>query len=106
MPVLDPVRCFSRRAQTLFAVGLIIGIIPFEPNDFTVAFKGEHVCGDTIEKPAVMRNYNRATGEVLQRLFQRTQRVHIQVVRRLVQKQHIRAFFQHLCQVHAVAFAA
>ena len=41
-----------------------------------------------------------------QRLLQRAQRLHVQVVGRLVQQQHVAAALEHLGQVHAVALAA
>ncbi len=47
-----------------------------------------------------------AAGKILQRLFQRAQGIDVEVVGRLVEQQHVGAGFQHLGQMHAVAFAA
>jgi hypothetical protein len=47
-----------------------------------------------------------AAGEALQRLFQRPQRVHVQVVGRLVQQHHVGPALEHLGQMHPVALAA
>jgi hypothetical protein len=47
-----------------------------------------------------------AAGEVFQRLFQRAQRLGVEVVGRLVEQQHVAAGFQQLGQMHPVALAA
>ena len=47
-----------------------------------------------------------AAGEVLQRLLQGAHGVHVQVVGRFVQQDHVGPAFEHLGQVHAVALAA
>ena len=47
-----------------------------------------------------------AAGEVFQRLFQRADDVHIQIVRRLVEQDDVRAALEHAGQVDAIALAA
>src|SRR5262245_24512190 len=51
-------------AETLLAIRLVVAIVAFKPYDFAVAFKGENVCGDPIEKPPVMATDHRTAGKV------------------------------------------
>ena len=62
--------------------------------------------GDAIKKPAVVRNNHSAASEILQPFFKRTQGVDIQIIGWLIEQQHIRAAFQHLGKMNAVALAA
>ena len=71
-----------------------------------VALEGEDVGRQPVEEPAVVADDDRAAGKILQRFFERAQRVHVEVVGRLVQQQHVVRALQHLRQVHAVALAA
>ena len=80
--------------------------VAFEPFDMAVAFEGEDVGGDAVEEPAVVADDHGAAGEILQRLFQRAQRIDVEIVGRFVEQQHVGAGLQHLGQMHAVAFAA
>ena len=59
-----------------------------------------------VEEPAIVRDHDGAAGEVEQRLLERAQRVDVEVVRRLVEQQHVAAAAQQLREVHAVALAA
>src|SRR5713101_5299560 len=93
-------------AQTAVAVGLVILVVALEPFDVAVALEGQHVGGDAVEEPAIMADDHRTAGEIDQRLFQRAQRVDVEVVGRLVEQQHVGAAFQHLGQVDAVALAS
>ena len=71
-----------------------------------VALEGEHVGGDAVEEPAVVADDDGATGKILQRLFQRAQRIDVEIVGRFVEQQQIGAGAQHLGEMHAVALAA
>ena len=62
--------------------------------------------GHAIEKPAIVRDDDCASGEILQRFLQRPHRVDVEIVRRLVEQQNVGSFFQHTGQVDAIAFAA
>ena len=53
-----------------------------------------------------MADHDSAACELLQRLFQRAERIHIKIVGRLVKKQQVGAAFQHPRQMHAVALTA
>ena len=87
----------------LFFVGLEIA---FAPVDVAVAFEGQDVRRQPVEEPAVVADDDRAAGEVGHRFFQGPQRVDVEVVRRFVEQQHVRAAAQQLGQVDAVPLAA
>ena len=93
-------------AEPAHLVLFVILEIAFEPFDMAVAFEGQDVRGDAVEEPAVMADDDGAAGEILQRLFQRAQRIDVEIVGRLVEQQHVGAGLQHLGQMHAVALAA
>lgn len=54
LAILDPVRLRGRCSQSCFPILFILRIVSFKPDDFAVAFKGEHVGGDSIQKPAIV----------------------------------------------------
>ncbi len=54
--ITDTVGCIRFRAEPLSAVGFVFLVIAPEPNDLTVALERDDVCGDPIEKPAVVRD--------------------------------------------------
>ena len=95
------------RGRLRFAIGFaILVMVPFKPHHLAVALEREHVRGDAIEEPAVVADHDGAAGEVEQRLFERAQRVDVEVVGRLVEQQQVAPSLQQLRQVHAVALAA
>src|SRR5947208_4703886 len=104
--VANTMRPLGLGAEAPAPVCLVIGVIAFEPHDLTVAFKGEDVGRDAIEKPTVMRDDDGAAGIIEQRLFERAQRIDIEIVGRLVEQEKVGALFQHLCEMHPVALAA
>src|SRR6266545_5347250 len=106
LPVLDPMRRIRFGAEAAAPVCFVVLVVALEPDDAAVAFEGEHVRGDAIEKPAVVADHHGAAGIVEERLFERAQRVDVEVVGRLVEQQQVRASLKELCQVYAVAFAA
>ena len=70
------------------------------------AFKGKDVGADTIKEKPVVRDDHGAAGKIHQRIFQRAQGFHIKIIGRLIEQQHIAAFFQKPRHMHAVAFPA
>src|SRR4026207_2199851 len=98
--------CLSSRSETLFLISLVIRVVAFKPKHFAVAFKRENVRRDPVEKPAVVRDYYRTSGEIFKRFLKCAQGVYVEIVRRLIEQQNVRAFLQHLREVHAIAFAA
>src|SRR5438045_8546455 len=100
--VLDPVRLERLGPAPL-------GVLrprALEPRHLTVAFEGEDVRRHAVEEPAVVGDDDRTAGEVEQRLLERAQRVDVEVVRRLVEKEHVAAASQKLREMHAVPLAA
>src|SRR5205823_12754195 len=100
MAILDAMRLVGCRAEPRLSISFVIRIIPLEPDHAAVAFKREDVCGDAIQKPTVVADDDGASGEIFERLFERTHRVDIQVVGRLVEQENVRAFLQHLRQMN------
>ena len=106
LTVLDPMRLIGVRAQPAVPVGLVVLVVALEPDDLAVALEREDVRRDAVEEPAVVADDDGAAGEGLERLFERAQRVDVEVVRRLVEQEQVAAALQHLREVHAVALAA
>ena len=94
------------RAQPAVAILLVILVVALEPLDVAVAFEGQDVGRDAVEEPAVVGNHHGAAGEGHQRVFQRAQGVHVEVVGGLVEQQQIAARLERLGQVQPVALAA
>ena len=88
------------------AVRFVVFVVSFEPDRPALALEGQHVGGDAVEEPAVVADHHRASGEGDERVLERAERVHVEVVGRFVEQQHVGAGFQHLGQMHPVAFAA
>src|SRR5882757_8825999 len=83
----------------LLAAEALVGLeVPLEPPDLRVALEREYVSGDPVEEPAVVRDDDSAARE-------REQRVHVEVVGRLVEQQQVAALAQKLGEVEPVAFA-
>ena len=58
-----------------------------------------------VQEPTIMRDDQRRAGKGFQRVLQRPQRVHVQIVAWLVQQNHVGAAFKQLGQVDAIALA-
>src|SRR5438105_14535464 len=104
--VTDAMRLVGFLAETLLALRFIGLVIPFTPDRFAVAFKGENMRDDAVEEPAVVADDHGAAAEAQKRLFQGPQRIHVQVVGRLVEQQQVAAAAEQLGEMHAVALAA
>ena len=98
-------RLLRGRAKPQLAIGLVFRIVAVKPNNLAVAFEGEHMGRDPVEKPAIVGDHDHAPGKIFQRFFERAQRVHIQVIGRFVEQQNVGAFLQHLRQMDAIALA-
>src|SRR5213080_121783 len=84
LPVPDAVRLVGLGAQAAVPVGLVVLVVAFEPHAAAVALEGHDVGCDAIEEPAVVADHDRAAREAHQGLFERAQRVHVEVVGGLV----------------------
>ena len=71
-----------------------------------VALKRQNVRGKPVKKEAIVADNHGAACETFQSILQRAQGFHVQIVGRLIEQQHIAAFFQHLSHMYAVAFTA
>src|SRR2546428_6446693 len=81
-------------------------VVAFEPAHSAVALEDEHVRRDAIQEPAVVADDHDASREVEQRLFERAQSVHVQIVRWLVEKKDVATRTKQLGEVDAVSIAA
>ena len=99
-------RLQSFRAARLDDPGGVFAPRALEPCRLRVALEGEDVGGDAVEEPAVMGDHHGAAREIEQRVLERAQRVDVEIVRRLVEQQHVAAALQDLRQVDAVPLAA
>ena len=61
---------------------------------------------DAVEEPPVVRDHDRAAGEVEERVLERAQGVHVEVVGRLVEEEDVAARAQELREMDAVPLAA
>ena len=101
LAIANAVRLHIAHACTL--VLLIFRVSSLEVEHLAVALECENVSADAVEEPAVVRNNYGAAGEVLQSLFESTQSVHVDVVGRLVEQQHVTFLLQCHGKVQAVA---
>jgi len=85
------------------AVLLVSLEIAFEPipvaGVVVCAFPGEDMGGDTVEEEAVMACDDRAAAELIERLFEGTERFGVQIVRRLIEEQKITALLERERQI-------
>ena len=84
---------------------LVVADVALEEAHLAVALEGEDVGRDPVEEPAVVADDDDAARERLEAGLERAQRVDIEVVRRLVEEQHVAARLEQLRQVDAVPLA-
>src|SRR5262249_54973619 len=89
LPVLDAVRLVGAGAEALAALGFVGLVVALAPDRLAVALEGQDVGGDAVQKPPVVADHHGAAAEGEQRLLQRAQRVHVEVVRRLVEQEQV-----------------
>src|SRR5437867_3974114 len=104
-PVADAMRT-PLRADGLVHELLVSLVVALEGADATVALEHEQVRRDAIQKPAVMADDGDASREVQERLLERAQRVHVQVICRLVEQEDVAARTEELGEVDAIPLAA
>ena len=74
-----------RGSQTPLTILLVSLIVALEPRHPPIAFEGQNVRCDPIEKPTVMADNDGAACEVEQRLFKGTQSIYVEVISWLVE---------------------
>src|SRR5947209_12776614 len=104
--ILYAMRLVGGGAEAGVPLLLIDLVVALAPDDAAVALEGEHVRRNAVEEPAVVRDDDGTAAEVDERVFERTQRVHVEVVGRLVEQQKVSAAAEKLRQVDAVPLAA
>src|SRR5579864_1663024 len=104
--VPDAMRLQGLRSAASLEVGDVFLIIPLEPHHLRIALEGEDVGRDAIEEPAVVGDHHGAARKGEQRLLERAQRLHVEIVGGLIEQQHVAAGAQHLGKMHAVALTA
>src|SRR5688572_25025715 len=87
LAVLDAVRLIGGRAEAALPIGLVVLVVALEPLHPAVAFERQHVRRNAIEKPPIVRDDYRATGE-------------------FVEQQQIATLLEQLRQVEPIALAA
>ena len=80
---------------------LYASVVPLEPHHLGVPLEREDVRRDAVEEPPIVRDDHRASREIDQRFLQRTQRVDVEIVRRLVEQQQVAAGHQRLREMQA-----
>src|SRR5690242_4301384 len=80
-------------AETAAAIGFVLTVVAGKPADRAVPLEGQHVRCHPVEKPAVVRDNQRRSGEPFEGVLQGAQGVHVQIIAGLVQQQHIGAGF-------------
>src|SRR5258706_4197210 len=93
-------------AEALLLVLFIVVIVAVEERDLRIAFERQDMSRDPVEKPAIVRDHQDAAGEFEQCVLERPQGLDIEIVRRLVEQQHIAAGDQRLRQVEPAALPA
>src|SRR5262245_63266513 len=93
-------------AEALPALVFVNPVIALAPDRLAVALEGQYVRGDAVEKPAVVADYDGAAAKVQDRLFQRSERIDVEIIGRLVEQQQVAAAAQQLREMDAIALAA
>ena len=94
--VPDPLRACALLAQAFPLLLFVLVVVAGIEHHLRFALECEDVCGNAIQKPAVVGDDEHRAGELEQRFFECTQGFDVKVVGRLIQQQHIAAFEQRL----------
>src|SRR5262249_15976003 len=84
---------------------LVVLEVALEPFDVAVALERQNVRGDAVEEPAIVADDDRAAGEIFERLLERAQRIDVEIVRWLVEQEHVGTRLEHLGEMHPVPLA-
>src|SRR4029078_4764635 len=89
--VLDAMGNGGVGPQPAHLVLLVILEIALEPLYVAVDFEREYVGSDTVQEPAIVADDDGASRKILERLFQRAQRVDVEIVVGLVEQEQVGA---------------
>ena len=87
--VPDPMGRGCVVSQPALQVGLVIGVIAFEPLDVSVAFECENVGGDAVEEPPIVADDDGAACELGEGFLERSEGVDVEIVGWLVEQQDV-----------------
>ena len=102
----DPLGFRAFLSEPFPLVGFIFLIIAVEECHLRIALERQNMGSDTVEEPAVVRDDHHAPRELEQCIFQRPQRFHVEVVRWLIQQEHVATGNKRFSQVEPSPFAA
>ena len=105
LSILDSVGAIGFTPKAQLPVVIVFRVVPVEPDRPAVALEREDVSGNAIQKPAIVTDDDRASGEVEKGIFQGAHGVHVQVVGRLIQEQDVGSRLEHPGEVHPIALA-
>ena len=97
---------FGDITEPFFALLFVDAVVAFAPNDGSIAFEGEYMCGDAIEEPAVVADDDSAATECFESFFEGAEGIDIEVIGGFVEEQEVSAGAEEFGEVDAVAFTA
>ena len=99
--IADSLWFFNTEAFSL--VHFVFRIVAIEEEHVAIAFKCKDMGANTVEEPAVVANHHSTACKRFQTFLKRTERVHVDVVGRFVEQQHVTLLLQSKRQLQAVA---
>jgi hypothetical protein len=93
-------------SEALVLVVLVLAVVAGIEIPLRVAFGGQDVRADAVQEPAVVRDHHARPGEFGEGIFERTQRLNVEIVRRFVEKKHVAAREKRLREVEASTLAS
>ena len=99
--IADSLWFFNTEAFSL--VHFVIRIVAIEEEHVAIAFKCKDMGANAVEEPAVVADDHSTASKRFQTFLKRTERVHVDVVGRFVEQQHVALLLQSKRQLQAVA---
>ena len=104
--VLDAMRSFRVGAKSLATILFVVLVVSFEPHDIAVSLESEDVGSDSVEEPTIMAYHDGASSEVEERFLKCSERVYVEIVRWLVEKDNVSTCAKHLRHMYTIAFSS
>ena len=106
--MLGCVRPRGLRAKTLDLIGLVVGKVTLEPEPvrhpiLVLALPSQNVGGNAVQEPAIVGDHHGTAGELQQGVLEARKGFDVEVVGRLVEKQHVAALLEGEGQIQTVA---
>ena len=96
----------SNITQPFLLSFFIIFKVAFEEYNFSFVFERKDVRSESVYKPTVVRDHQNAACEILQRFFECTKSIYINVVSRLIEQKNISSFAQCDGKLNTITFTA